>query len=93
MECASLKRSLFKECKGICILLLGVVIVMGWLILFIAGGLSLGTWLPDLIPLMYQAQRIVAGGITAILRNPLAFLLLIVLGGYVLQWFGLDEWF
>nr|WP_320161659.1 hypothetical protein [uncultured Methanoregula sp.] len=93
MEYANLKASLFKECKGFCILLLGFLIVMGLLILALAAILSLGTYIPALTPVALEGQALVTGSFTAIMTYPLIFILLLVLGGYLLQRFGWDAWF
>ncbi|MFA4876036.1 MAG: hypothetical protein WC586_01355 [Methanoregula sp.] len=92
MECASLKRSLVRECKGIFILLLAFIILMGVLMLLLAAMLSLGTWVPALIPLVSPGQTFVTGSFLAILHYPLVFLIIVVLGGYIIQRFGWDTW-
>jgi hypothetical protein len=92
MEYADLKVSFFKECKGFCILLLGFIIVMGWLILVFAAIQSLGTYIPSLISVATGGQNLVTGSFLAIMRYPLVFFILLVLGGYLLQRFGRDTW-
>jgi hypothetical protein len=93
MEYANLKASLFKECKGFCILLLGFVVVVGLLILALAAILSLGTYVPALTSIATEGQALVTGSFLAIMKYPLIFFLLLVLGGYVIQRFGWDEGF
>jgi hypothetical protein len=91
MEYTNLKASLFKECKGFCILLLGFIVVVGLLILALAAILSLGTHVPALTSVATEGQALVTGSFLAIMRYPLIFFLLLVLGGYVIQRFGWDE--
>jgi len=93
MECANLKTALFKECKGFCILLLGFIVVMGWLILVLAGILSLGNYIPTITPAVTEGQTLLMGCFLAIMHYPLIFFLLLAQGGYVLQRSGRDEWF
>lgn len=93
MEYANLKASLFKECKGFCILLLGFVVIAGLLILALAAILSLGTYVPALTSVATEGQALVTGSFLAIMKYPLIFFLLLVLGGYVIQRFGWDEGF
>ena len=92
MECANLKRSLMRVGNGACILLLLFIIFMGVLTLLLAATLSLGTWVPALIPLVSPFQSFVTGSFLEIMQYPLVFLLIIVLGGYGIQRFGWDTW-
>jgi len=92
MECANLKTALFKECKGFCILLLVFIVVIGWLILILAGLLTLGTYVPDLVPVATEGQALVTGCFLAIMQYPLIFVLLLALGGFVLQRSGRADW-
>jgi hypothetical protein len=92
MDCVTLKRTLFTGAKSFCILLFGVIVLLGWLILLLAGFQLLGTYFPVLIPIAAEWQKLMAGCFTTTMQYPLLVFLILVLGGFVLHRFGWDEW-
>jgi hypothetical protein len=93
MDSVTLKSAFFTGCKCFCILLLGVIVVLGWLILLLAGVQLLGTYFPVLVPMVTEWQRLMTGCFIAAMHYPLVVFLLLAYGGFLLHRFRWDAWF
>jgi hypothetical protein len=92
MDGKKLQKSFFNICKGICVLILGVVIVLGWSILILAALLSLSTYVPQLSSVVVPAGSFVTAFFLMVYTNPLADLVVILIGGLIIQHFGWADW-
>lgn len=92
MDGKKLQKSFFSLFKGICVLILGFVIVLGWSILILAALLSLSTYLPQLSSVIVPARSFVTTFFSMVYINPLFDLVVILVGGLIIQHFGWADW-
>jgi hypothetical protein len=92
MDGKKLQNSFFSLCKGICVLILGFVIVLGWSILILAALLSLSTYLPQLSLVIVPARSFVTTFFLMVYTNPLIDLVIILIGGLIIRRFGWADW-
>jgi hypothetical protein len=92
MELHNLQKPVISLFKGMSVLVLAVAVLLGWSILLLAALSTLSDFLPILSGVISPGKSLVLDVFFLILLNPLEDIVVLFVGGYLIQRKGWADW-